>query len=153
MRVWLSLVVALIVALSAAAVAYVFLERFEEAFRARSQELAAGHTVQAAIAIAQADADGAPLDGIVGEAAFAPLFVFDADGDLLTPPRSQGVALSSVPNLDRALTSALGGRRFVETTDETGTVVGLPIATGGARAVKGSCPRKASTSCQARGPR
>ena len=135
LRVWLALVVALVVALSAAAVAYVFLERFGDQFRANAKELAAGHTVQAAIQIAQADAAGASLDEAARETAFAPVFVFGTDGELLTSSRSQGVGVSSVPHLERAIASALEGRRFVEPVGESGMVVALPLASGRARAV------------------
>ncbi len=128
LRVWLALVVALVVALTTGAVAYVFLERFEDALRANAQELASGYTVRAAMEIAEADAAGAPLDEAVRDAAFAPLFVFSEAGELLTSTHSQGVPFSSVPDRQRAVAAALDGRRFVEPVGETGTVIGLPVA-------------------------
>ncbi len=135
MRLWLSVAFALVVAATAGLAAKVFLERFENEFRERTSEFAAGYAVAAAIDVVRADEREAALDSVVDERAVAPLFVFDEDGKLLTSPRSHGVAFSEVPDGGRAVESALEGRRFIETPTDGGTVVGLPLGGPRARAI------------------
>ena len=59
-------------------------------------------------------------------------WVFDADGQLITPKRSQGTELSAVPGARRATGAALLGSRFVDDLPGDITVVAVPIFRDGA---------------------
>jgi signal transduction histidine kinase/HAMP domain-containing protein len=138
MRWWLAAAFALIAAVTAVAVAQVFSERSESAFRERAQELAAGRAFQAAIRVADASGGAAlqpEVQRIAARSGLA-LFVFNDQGALLTPPRSRGVALESVPQRTPALRTALEGRRFSATEKGIGaTVVSLPLRARGSAAL------------------
>jgi signal transduction histidine kinase/HAMP domain-containing protein len=138
MRWWLAGAFALIAAVTAVAVAQVFSERSEDAFRERAQELAAGRTLQAAIAVADASGGGAlqsEVRRIAGRSRLA-LFVFNKEGALLTPTTSRGIRLEAVPQRSAALRAALEGRRFVATEDGIGaTVVALRLRSPGSAAL------------------
>jgi len=137
MRWWLALAFALIAALTAVAVASVFLQRSERAFRERATELAIGNSVAAADAISKA-IEGNRLERTVkgiAERDRLALFVFDATGTLLTPARSHRTELASVPKRNEALGSALDDVRFISTIrDGSSIIVALPLRTdeGGA---------------------
>jgi signal transduction histidine kinase len=134
MRWWLAAAFALIAAITALAVAKVFSERSESAFRERAQELAAGTAVRAAIAVTDASGGGA-LQGRIGPIADRTrlaLFVFNDKGALLTPPTSRGLHVDDIPQRGPAVLTALDGRRFIDT--ESGveaTVVALPLSAPG----------------------
>jgi signal transduction histidine kinase len=138
MRWWLGLTFALIASLTAIAVAEVFTQRAEQAFRERAQELAAGNAVAAATAVASAFEDGT-LERTVAEQAQSrrlALFVFDDDGRLLTPTRSRGVEFGATPIHAQAFDTALAGRRFVDSSEGGRTIaVGLPLRVPGAGAL------------------
>jgi two-component system, OmpR family, sensor histidine kinase ResE len=130
MRWWLALAFALIASLTAVAVATVFTQRAENAFRDRAEELSTGTAV--AVANQLRDLDESQLRSTVRDMARRrrmALFVFDEDGKRLTPARSRGVEFGSDGLHDDALTEArVFGERFVQSTDDGRTiVVGLPL--------------------------
>jgi signal transduction histidine kinase/HAMP domain-containing protein len=131
MRWWLAFAFVVIAAITALAVAKVFSERSENAFRDRAQELAAGTAVRAAIAVTDASGGGALQSeiGPIADRTRLALFVFSHKGVLLTPPTSRGLHVDSIPQRGPAVLTALDGRRFIDT--ESGveaTVVALPLA-------------------------
>jgi signal transduction histidine kinase/HAMP domain-containing protein len=131
MRWWLAGAFAVIAAITALAVAKVFSERSESAFRDRAQELAAGTAVRAAIAVTDASGGDALQSeiGPIADRTRLALFVFNHKGVLLTPPTSRGLHVDSIPQRGPAVLTALDGRRFIDT--ESGveaTIVGLPLA-------------------------
>jgi signal transduction histidine kinase/HAMP domain-containing protein len=138
MRWWLAVAFAVIAAVTAVAVAQVFSERSERAFRERAQDLAAGQAFQVAIEIAEASGDGAlrwQVDAAAVRSGLA-LFVFDEHGRLLTASRSRGINLEAVPQRTPALKAALDGRRFAATEDGIdATVVSLPLRVRGSAAL------------------
>lgn len=136
MRWWLGLAFALIAAITAVAVAEVFSQRSEGAFRDRAEELAIGKTVGAAAEIVESLERGRlePAVGQVARRRGLALFVFDSEGRLLSAEESHGVQLAAVPQRNEALREALEGRRGVVSFDEgKTTLVALPVpANGGA---------------------
>jgi signal transduction histidine kinase len=144
MRWWLALAFALIALLTAVAVAEVFTERAEDAFRSRAEELATGNSVAAASEIGRARRRGR-LQAAVGDLARTrrlALFVFAQDRTLLTPGRSRGIEFGSVDLHERALEDALTGRRFVGSAEGGRTiVVGLPLRSPGAAALVAAASR------------
>ncbi len=138
MRWWLALAFALIAALTAIAVATVFTQRAENAFRDRAEELTTGRAVAAANEI-NALEESTLEEGVreVARRRRLALFLLDGEGQLLTAERSRRVDFGSDLQQD-ALAEAQVGRRFVGSTDDGRTiVVGLPVDTGatGATAV------------------
>jgi signal transduction histidine kinase len=121
---------ALIAALTAVAVALVFSERSERAFRDRAEHVAAGRAFTAAIELAGMDPDR-PLRAEVARVADRHrlgLFVFDRNGVLLSAKRSRGVDYERIPEGAKALDRALEEQRFVATKEDVeATVIGLPI--------------------------
>lgn len=138
MRWWLALVFAAIVAVTAFAVGEVLTLRAEQAFRERARELAAGSAVTAASAISAADPnhDLVSTTATVAQARGLALFLFDRNRKLLTPSSSHGLALTSVRDLQSAISTAVDGRRLVR-TDNGGRriVVALPMKAGEAAAL------------------
>lgn len=137
MRWWLAILFALIAAVTAVSVAYVFTVRSERALRDRAEETAAGHAFRAALTIS--DAERHELDRRVETLAqerHLALFVYEG-ALLLTEPQSFGIDLSDVPKRREALAEAENGRRFFATLPEArGTVVALPLrSTSGADAL------------------
>ena len=134
-RWWLTLAFALIACVTAVAVSQVFALRSEDAFRAEAEDFAAGNTLQAAIELARAEERGRleeALAGIADRRRLA-LFVYDAQGRLVTPARSRDVSVATIARGREAVRTALSGRRFVETNDHVdATTVGLrfPFASG-----------------------
>jgi signal transduction histidine kinase len=130
MRWWLALAFAGIAALTALAVAQVFSARSEAAIRERARELAAGSAVTAALDISNASSVSeirATAAGLAESRALS-LFILDENGSLLTPERSRGIALSSLPNYVELKSTALSRRRVVETIDDGRLVtVALPL--------------------------
>jgi signal transduction histidine kinase len=129
MRWWLALAFASIAALTAVVVAQVFTSRTEDAIRARARELAAGSAVTAATGLAAVSAQDIPATAAeLGNARQLALFVFDSEGNLLTPDRTRGVTVSDLPNFSTLRDTALEGRRAVETVDSGHLVtVALPL--------------------------
>jgi signal transduction histidine kinase len=115
MRWWLGLVFAAIAALTALSVAELSNHRAESALRQRAADLAVGQTVSAAQAVQTAEIHGFLTDAatLIAERRRFSLFVFSANGTLLTDETSRGVHFKSVPEGQRALHTALRGGRFV----------------------------------------
>jgi two-component system, OmpR family, sensor histidine kinase ResE len=137
MRWWLALAFALIAALTAIAVATVFTQQAENAFRDRAEELTTGRAVAAANDMR--NLQESTLDSGLQEVARRrrlALFAFDAFGMQLSSDRSRGVAFGSVGLHDQALVEARFGDRFVGSTEDGRTiVVGLPVDAAGASAL------------------
>ena len=130
MRWWLALAFACIAALTAVTVAQVFNARSKGAIHAHARELAAGSAVTAALEITAASEKGdiGPTLDRVGQSRQLALFVFDPQGALLTPVRSRGITVSSLPNFATLRDTALRGRRVVDTVDGGRLVtVALPL--------------------------
>jgi signal transduction histidine kinase/HAMP domain-containing protein len=140
MRWWLALAFAAIAAVTAVAVAQVFSQRSESAFRARATDLAVGAAVGAADAVSRAARRG-ELDrelSAVADRRRVALFVFDGHGSLVTPARSRRVDVGDVPQLGAAVRAALEGNRFVTNLDEGRlTIVGLRLPPTSATRVGG----------------
>lgn len=137
MRWWLALAFALIAALTAIAVAAVFTQRAENAFRDRAEELTTGRAVAAAndMRSLQKSTLDSGLQDVARRRRLA-LFAFDLYGEQLTSERSRGVAFDSVDLHDQALFDARSGDRFVGSTEDGRTiVVGLPVDAAGASAL------------------
>jgi two-component system, OmpR family, sensor histidine kinase VicK len=133
MRVWLAVVVAVIVAITAVAVAQILLVRSEAAFRARAEDLAAGSAVTAA-ALVSAEPTVARARAAASIAASRrriALFLFDREGNRISNGSSNGVAVGSVESLDDAVAGALEGKRVVDSTNDVHQiVVALPLRKG-----------------------
>ena len=138
MRWWLALAFALIASLTAVAVAEVFTERAEDAFRSRAEELTTGNSVAAASEVARGlrqDKLDAAVNDVAQRRRLA-LFVFAENGTLLTSTRSRAVSFGSAGLHEQALERALAGNRFVGSTGDGRTIaVGLPLRTPGADAL------------------
>lgn len=130
MRWWLGLAFALVAGLTALAAAVVFSERADRALAERAGELAIGSSVVASDRIKQALVEGT-LGRVVSEVAQErriALYVFDSEGNLLSPERSRRTLFEAVPRHTEALEAALAGERYAETLEGTvATVVGLPL--------------------------
>jgi signal transduction histidine kinase len=132
-RWWLSLVFALIAAVTAVAVAQVVALRSEDAFRERAQEIAAGNALSAAIELGRAEDRGRLAVSLaqVANARRLALFVYSPEGELVSPPRSRNTGVASIRLRREAVETALEGRRFVRANDRVrGTTVGLPFRVG-----------------------
>jgi len=140
MRWWLGLAFAVVAGLTAVAVVAVLSNRSETAFRTYAQEFAVGNTVAATEALKRVESVAELRDeaGAQAERRRLALFVFDKDGNNITPVRSQGVAWGRVPNGREALHTALGGHRYISGRgDGSAFVVGLEIHGGLGGAVVG----------------
>lgn len=129
MRWWLGLAFAGIAVLTALAVAQVFNHRAEAALRDRGEELAIGQSVSAASAVARAERQGVLADAValIAERRRFSVFVFSADGTLISDPSSSGTQLSQVPGARRAVARALEGRRYVADSHGKAFIVGLRV--------------------------
>ncbi|RDI73997.1 Signal transduction histidine kinase [Gaiella occulta] len=138
MRVWLALVVAVIVSVTAVAVAEILTVRSESAFRARAEDLAAGSAVTAAALVSS---ETTPEGARAAAASAATrrriaLFLFDKDGRRISGKSSNGVDVESVTGIDETVRSALAGRRLVQSTDGgRRIIVALRLRTGSAGAL------------------
>lgn len=130
MRWWLALCFAGVVSLTAVVVAEVFTARAEGEFRNRAKVLTAGNAFSAASEITRAQTV-TKLEGSVADNAERrrlALFVFDAERHPVSPTRSRGVDVLTVPLRTEALDRALRGRRFVGSSDNGRIItVGLPL--------------------------
>jgi signal transduction histidine kinase/HAMP domain-containing protein len=130
MRWWFALAFALVSAVTALAVAQVFRLQSESALRGRAEDLAAGSAVGAAARIvASPDLAGARAQTTEqARRRRVALFLFGSDRSLLTHPSSQGVDVSSVPNVDALLDKALDERRTVQSLENGRRItVALPL--------------------------
>ncbi len=137
-RWWLPAAFALIAAVTALAVAQVFQSQSQRALRAKAEDLAAGSAVGAASRVAGAS-DLAEARARADEQARrrrVALFLFDAEGRLLTDATSLGARWAAVPNSRELLGEALAGRRIVQSLDDGRRVtVALPLHNGPAAAL------------------
>ena len=134
-RWWLALAFAAIAAVTALAVAQVSRWQTEQALRDKAAELAAGTAVAAATRISEAETDAAVEEAVADEARRrrVALFLFDASGELVTPPRSLKIDVSRIPDLSELVQSALTGERRVETIEDGRRItVALPVRIHGA---------------------
>ena len=135
MRWWLPVAFALIAAVTALAVAQVFQAQTRSALRGKAEELAAGSAVGAAARIAEAPTLAEARARVVDQARRrrVALFLFDADGTLLSDELSQGVRWTSVENRGELLSAVVDGRRSVLSLDDGRLVtVALPLRGGSA---------------------
>jgi len=148
MRWWLALAFAAVAALTALAVAEVFTQRAEDAFRSRAQELTAGAAVGAAEKIKAALGHGNQATVVAAEARQRniALFLFDRQGGLVSAARSHGVDASAVPGASTAVRRGLAGHRYLDNLGHgQKIVVALPILGGRAVLVaEGSRPELAA---------
>lgn len=138
MRVWLALVVAVIVSVTAVAVAEILTVRSESAFRARAEDLAAGSAVTAAALVSSETTPAGARAAAASAAARRriALFLFDKDGRRISGKSSNGVDVESVTGIDETVRSALAGRRLVQSTDGgRRIIVALRLRTGSAGAL------------------
>jgi signal transduction histidine kinase len=138
MRWWLALAFVLVASLTAVGVSELSTRRAEQAFRERALELAVGQSVSAAraveLAVRRGDLDRATA--VIAGRRRASVFVVDPDGRLTTNAVSHGARFSDVPDVERAVATALNGARFVESYQGgEAFVVALRIDAPGAGAV------------------
>jgi signal transduction histidine kinase len=138
MRWWLALAFVLVACLTAVGVSELSTRRSEQAFRDRAVELAVGQSVSAAraveLAVRRGDLERATA--VIAARRRASVFVVDPAGRLVTNEVSHGTSFAEVPEVRRAVDSALDGARFVETyADGEVFVVALRIDAPGAGAV------------------
>ena len=138
MRWWLALAFVLVASLTAVGVAELSTRRSEQAFRERALELAVGQSASAAraveLAVRRGDLERATA--VIAARRRASVFVVGPDGRLMTKSVSHGTAFGDVPEVQRAVTTALSGGRFIEAYDDGEVfVVALRIEAPGAGAV------------------
>jgi len=130
MRWWLGFAFAAIAAATAIAVAVGMSRQSEEAFRADAETRAVDQSLAANVALREAITRGnlgEAVDAVSARRRLA-LFVLDKEGRPITPSRTAQTELASVPDVDRAISAALEGRRYVRTYDRGRvTVVALPM--------------------------
>jgi two-component system sensor histidine kinase VicK len=130
MRFWLPLAFALIAAVTALIVSWVFSGRSEHALRASAEDLALASTLGAADNVAvgvQRGNLGATLEAIATNRRVA-IFVFNEAGKLISSPHSKGIRLKYIVPRSEAVGTALSGSRYVSTIDNGhGTLIALPV--------------------------
>ncbi len=127
-RWWLPLAFTLIAAGTAAGVGLVLNQRAEDAFHARTHQLAVGDAVDAGNQLRRFGASPDTMSAVAAKQNLA-LFVVDFHGSPLTRATSSGVALANVPSVDAAVSAVSHLRRYVRGTANGGTVVGLRMPT------------------------
>jgi two-component system sensor histidine kinase VicK len=134
MRFWLPLAFALIAAVTAMIVSWVFSGRSENALRASAEDLALASTLNAgdrAVAGFKRGNLEDTLNAIATRRRLS-IFMFDRFGRLISSPRSHGIKVGSITPRDVAVRRALVGRKYVETIDNGhGTLVALQLPGGG----------------------
>lgn len=126
-RWWLPLAFTLIAAGTAAGVGVLLNQRAEQAFRARTHQIAVGDAVGAAARIQRPGETYADIPGIARATNLA-LFVVSYRGDVVSAPVSDGVSYNQVPHRSDAIKAVAGSRRYVAGTPAGGTVIGLRLA-------------------------
>ncbi len=119
-RWWLPLAFTVIAAGTAAGVGVLLNQRAEQAFRARTHQIAVGDAVAAATRIQRPGVTYADVPSIARSSNLA-LFVLSYRGDVLSEPDSDGVALAQVPHRTDAVNAVRHWRRYV-----AGTPSGVP---------------------------
>lgn len=138
MRWWLALAFACIALLTALVVAKVFVTRSDASIRARIAEFAAGSAVSAATTLSREETTAGIRNAMrsFSSTRRMSVYVFDENGELVTPARSLGVDFRSLPNREALVGTALSGRRLVETIDDGKRVtIALPLRRPDARAL------------------
>ncbi|HEX5584946.1 sensor histidine kinase [Gaiella sp.] len=132
-RWWLPAAFALIAVVTALAVAQVFETQSQSALRAKAEDLAAGSAFGAASNVSAATSLPEQLALVRDQARTrrVALFLFDAEGRLVSDPVSLGARWVSVPNGRDLVDEGLAGRRFVQSLDDGRRVtVALPLRRG-----------------------
>lgn len=127
-RWWLPLAFALIAVGTAAGVGLVLDQRAQDAFEARTHQLAVGDAVDAGNQIRQYGGSPTTINAVAARQNLA-LFVVDPHGNPLSSTTSSGVSLSAVPGVAAAVRAVEQLRRYVRGTPNGGTVVGLRMPT------------------------
>jgi signal transduction histidine kinase/HAMP domain-containing protein len=144
MRWWLALAFASIVALTSLVVAGNALHSTSRSLRGHAQDLAIGNSLRASVELADA-VDKGNLNQAIKSVATArrlSLFAFDRSGSPVTPLRSRGVRLQDIPSRLVAVSTAIGGNRYIHTAnDGSATLVALPMRRRGVAAVIAYSPR------------
>ena len=130
-RWWLPLAFTLIAAGTAAGVGVLLNQRAEDAFRARTHQIAVGDAVGAATQIQRRGETVSDLPAIARTSHLA-LFVASYHGTLMSASTSSGVAFSHVPHASDAVSAVAASKRYVAGTQADGTVVGLRLPAKGA---------------------
>ena len=129
-RWWLGAAFALVAAVSTAIVVSQFSTRSENAFRGRAQQLAEGSALVAAAQAVDAQRNGAlPLRlHTLAQRLGLDLLVYGPDGKVVASAAARSRVAHAPAQEERALASALAGRRTVASTSSGGiVVVGVPL--------------------------
>ena len=129
-RWWLGAAFALVAAVSTAIVVSQFSTRSENAFRGRAQQLAEGSALVAAAQAVDAQRNGAlPLRlHTLAQRLGLDLLVYGPDGKVVASAAARSRVAHAPAQEERALASALAGRRTVASTSNGGiVVVGVPL--------------------------
>jgi signal transduction histidine kinase len=148
MRWWLAATFVVIAVLTAALVAAVSSRQADRAIRDNSEDIAVGKTVTASFVVERAIANGTIGDALplIAARRGLALFVFDADGRLLTASSSNGVDWRTLRGRRPVLAEALAGHRAVRSSDGT-TLAALPLRRSAkAKALVSYAPQSAAYS-------
>jgi signal transduction histidine kinase len=131
MRFWLPLAFALIAAVTALIVSWVFSGRSENALRASAEELALANSLGAVDNVVSGKRRGtlaATLDHVSGRRGIA-IFYFDEDGQLASAESSRGINVENITVAPDAVQSALldGGRYNSPIDHGHGQLIALPV--------------------------
>src|SRR4051794_35239259 len=144
MRWWLALAFASIVALTSLVVAGNALHSTSQSLRGHAQDLAIGNSLRASVELGDA-LDKGNLDQAfrtVANSRRLSLFAFDRSGSPVTSLRSRGVQLRNIPSRLVAVSTAIGGNRYIHSApDGSSTLVALPLRRRGVAAVLAYSPR------------
>ena len=137
MRWWLGLAFAGVAALTALAVVTVLNHRSEHAFRKYAEAFAVGRSVVAAEELTRdTSVPALRRDALAfSKQRSVRLYVFGANGRLLTGDVSRDVSWPDVPMGREAVSSALAGRRYIHHFHGYDYVVGIPIHAGAGAAI------------------
>ena len=144
MRWWLALAFALIAALTSLVVAGNALHSSSQSLRSHAQVLAIGNSVGASTELTAAIDKGTLNQAIkkISTTRRLSLFAFDRSGSPVTSPKSYGVQLQNIPSRLVAVSTAIGGERYIHSApDGSSTLVALPLRRHGVFAVLAYSPR------------
>ena len=144
MRWWLALAFASIAALTSLVVAGNALHSSSQSLRGHAQDLAIGNSVGASNDLVSAIDKGTLNQEIKKVAAKRrlSLFAFDRQGSPVTSSPSYGVDLPKIPSRVVAVSTALGGDRFIHSAaDGSSTLVALPLRRHGVAVMLAYSPR------------
>jgi signal transduction histidine kinase/HAMP domain-containing protein len=130
MRLWLPLAFAAIAAVTALAVSWIFSARSERALHGNAQDFALANTLNARDAIADGEQRGNLAEAVSTVATrrrFA-VFVYNEDGDLISPKTSRQIPVRYIAPREKAVRTALAGSTFNSPLDNgKGTLIALPL--------------------------